>query len=320
MAKALKEKQTITKRAVNKVKKAPQKLIEHTVDTALKTVEKAAEKQAKRQEKAISKKRKESTDAPKQTITKRAVNKVKKAPQKLIEHTVDTALKTVEKAAEKQAKRQEKAISKKIEKTTQKAISKNTPSKQTTAKRTAQKVKTQIKEILSPENAETFYYSQQALIALTLLYAIIAILVYILANGLERCGCLSFYPTLFISLCITVFLTLCALGSAVFVMIYPPKVAVVTNKSIKIDHNVPLLWEDVELAEEKYSCQLTRRPLIALHLKQGVTYPLTFMQKLCKHNVFTPFSIPLYALDEQTANRLRELVKHYAPYKNSCKK
>ena len=60
-----------------------------------------------------------------------------------------------------------------------------------------------------------------------------------------------------------------------------------------------------------------RRPIIALHLVPGAEYRLTFMQHLCRHNVFTPFSIPLYAMVPEDAAKIRTLVKRYAEYKDS---
>jgi len=256
----------------------------------------------------------------KPNVAKKAAEKIKKAPQKIMEHTVDKALQTVEKAAEKQAIRQEKAISKKIRKAVKKAEkqTKKQPTKATAAKRAASKIKTKIKEILTPEKEETFYYSQKSLILLVFVYAIISLVVWSIANCLNAKGCLADNYPLYIALCITMFLTLAALGSAVFVMIFPPRVAVVTGKSIKIDHNAPLLWKDVELAEEKYTSPLSRRKIIALHLRKDAVYPLTFMQKLCRYNIYTPFSLPLYAIDDKPAERLRHLVKKHCRYKNTC--
>lgn len=257
----------------------------------------------------------------KQTVAKRAAAKIKAAPQKLVEHTVNTALNTVEKAAEKQAVRTEKAVNKRIAKAIKKAEkqAQKQPTKATAAKRTAGKIKTKIKQILSPEKEEVFYYSQKALVLLTLVYGVVALLVYVIANGLLRCGCLEHGGAFFVLLCITMALTVLALGSAVLVMIFPPRVALVNSKTIKIDHNAPLFWKDVKLAEEKYSSSLSRRTIIVLHLRDDANYPLTFMQKLCRYNVFTPFSLPLYAIDEKDANRLRQLVQKHCKYKNSTK-
>lgn len=128
---------------------------------------------------------------------------------------------------------------------------------------------------------------------------------------------------LFTSWALVVFMTvvmalsLAALASVVFVLIFPQKLAVVTNEGIKIDHNAFLKWSDVALAEEKYTGWLTRRPIIALHLVPGAEYRLTFMQHLCRHNVFTPFSIPLYAMVPEDAAKIRTLVKRYAEYKDN---
>ena len=72
-----------------------------------------------------------------------------------------------------------------------------------------------------------------------------------------------------------------------------------TNEGIKIDHNAFLKWSDVALAEEKYTCWLTRRPIIALHLVPGAEYRLTFMQHLCRHNVFTTSASQVQAILQQ---------------------
>lgn len=257
----------------------------------------------------------------KKSVTRNAVNKVKTAPQKIMEHTVDTALKTVEKAAVKQTERIEKKTQKKIAKAIKKAErkTKSKPGKAVVARRAATKIKEQIKQIIHPAKEETFYYSRAQIILLTLLYAAVAYTVYLAANG---CISKTFIQNDFAGgvLILTMVLSLAALASAVFVMIFPQKLAVVSAKQIKIDHNAPLLWRDVELAEEKHSSCLSRRPFIALHLKDGAVYPLTFMQKLCRNNVFTPFSLPLYAMTKEDADKLRKLVKKHAPYQNSIKK
>ncbi len=257
----------------------------------------------------------------KPTVAKRAAASIKAAPQKLVEHTVNTALHTVERAAEKQAIRTEKAVNKRIAKAIKKAEkqAKKEPTKATAAKRAAGKIKTKIKQILTPEKEEVFYYSQKALVLLTIVYGAIAFWVYITANTLLRCGCLEKDTLLFAALCVTMALTVLALGSAVLVMIFPPRVATVNSKTIKIDHNAPLFWKDVKLAEEKYSSPLTRRTIIVLHLRDDANYPLTFMQKLCRYNVFTPFSLPLYAIDGKDAARLRQLVQKHCKYQDSTK-
>lgn len=58
---------------------------------------------------------------------------------------------------------------------------------------------------------------------------------------------------------------------------------------------------------------------MALHVSEDnlKKYKLTFMQKLCKKNIFTPFSIPMYAMRPEDAAEIRNLVKHYAKYKDN---
>ena len=178
----------------------------------------------------------------------------------------------------------------------------------------AKKIKEKIKEIITPEKTETFYYDRRQLFVLTVFYAIIAGFVFLIAQN--TAGCLCFGSVLKAFLLTTEVLILAALALTVFVLIFPQKLAVITKKDIKIDHNMPLKWEDVEEAEEKYTSYITRRPLISLHLKENTlqNYRLTFMQHLCKGNTFTPFSIPMYAMRPEDAAKIRTLVKKHAKY------
>ena len=112
-------------------------------------------------------------------------------------------------------------------------------------------------------------------------------------------------------------LSLSALASSVFVMLFPQPLAEINSKSIKIDHNQPLKWQDVEIAEEIQTNKLTKRTIIVLHTRIGARYKLTFMQKLCKNSLYTPFSIPLYAMTENDAKTIRKLIQKYAKYTNN---
>ncbi|MBQ2885130.1 MAG: hypothetical protein IJE43_15450 [Alphaproteobacteria bacterium] len=110
---------------------------------------------------------------------------------------------------------------------------------------------------------------------------------------------------------------LLALISSLYVLLFPQKLAVVTNKSIKIDHNEPLLWQDVEVAEELRTNSYSPRSIIRLIVRKDAKYNLTFMQKLCKNNLYTPFSIPLYAMTKEDVEKIRELVKKHTKYKST---
>ena len=187
------------------------------------------------------------------------------------------------------------------------------------AKRKASNVKKQIKKILTPTvKKDIFYYEQRQLIYLMLCYMAVAILVYAVSKYIVTEDYVCSWATV-ITCVLTMFLSLSALASIVFVIIYPQKLAVLSDKGIKIDHNPTLLWQDIATAEEKLSSALTRRPIICLHVKPErlKTYKLTFMQKLCKHNTFTPFSIPLYAMTPADREKIIKLIKsHVKKYKS----
>lgn len=267
---------------------------------------------------------KAKTSKAKETVkakTKTAVSKVKKTPQKIVEHTLNKAIDSVEKAAIKQEKKTVKAIAKKIAKTEkqkQKIDNKEAVSKITTAKRSLHRIKDKIKTTVHHNKEEIFYYSTKKLVLLTLAYAFMSFILYGLVNcmylrGLLNCWCIL-APVILVMV-----LTLSALASAVFVLIYPQTLAVVNSKGIKIDHNEPLLWQDVATAEELRTNGYSYRSIIRLNLKKDAKYKLTFMQKLCQHNLYTPFSIPLYAMDEKDIEKIRKIVKKYTKYKSLIK-
>ncbi len=252
------------------------------------------------------------TPAPKVTKAKNAVKKVKEAPKKIVEHTLSTAIQTVEK--QKKKEKAKKEASKKATKI--KASATKTATAKTTAKRTVSRIKNTIKEALHPNKPIEFYYDKNKLSQLTLLYSVITLFVAsstdcLAQKGLLSCCCIKW------GLFITLVLCLLALISSLYVLLFPQKLAVVTNKSIKIDHNEPLLWQDVEVAEELRTNSYSPRSIIRLIVRKDAKYNLTFMQKLCKNNLYTPFSIPLYAMTKEDVEKIRELVKKHTKYKST---
>lgn len=288
----------------------------------------------------------EPVKAQKENVAKRAVQGVKKAPQKIVEHTLSAALNAVEKAAVQDVKRK----AKRVEKTARKAAKKkqNIMAQKTAARssinneeiKTAAsapvsapasapqkavkaqpkvsfktKFKEKIKELITPEKEQIFYYDRRQQIALAIFYAIIALVVY----GLKEM--VKLYPIccneyLLTALNITEILIVAAFVLTVIVTIFKPTLAIINKEGIKIDHNQTLSWDDVELAEEKYTSYISRRPLIALHVTPDnlKKYRLTFMQVLCKNNVFTPFSIPMYAMRPEDAEAIRNAIKKHIKY------
>lgn len=274
----------------------------------------------------------DSLKKKKTTPVRQTVNKVKTAPKKIVEHALNTAIDTVEKAVQTDINRSTKRAIKtaqKLEKAEKAAKiaqqdAKRASNMSTRFNKTKKissdslGIKDKIKTLISHEKEAAFYYDPKKLLVLTFVYALIAILVY----GLSKC--LLYFDMfnswiLFILLVLTQILCLAALAGSLFVVISPQTLAVTNKYGIKIDHNELLKWTDIEVAEEKYTSCLSRRPLIALHVKPSKLplYKLTFMQKLCKANVFTPFSIPLYAMKPEDAKKIREIVQNHVKYQDS---
>lgn len=280
--------------------------------------------------------------APAQTssVAKRAVDSVKGAPQKIVEHALNTAIDTVEKAVETDVKR----AAKRAEKTAKKLekVQKIAKAAETEAKRASKMsgsldkvndsekgvkvsgaklkgvLKEKLKDIITPQKEVSFYYDYRQLVVLTALYFLVAAFFMLVWHCLMTVGMYN-NPLLCVLTTGTIAITILALISVVFVLIFPQKLAFINKDGIKIDHNEMLRWQDVDVAEEKYTSFVTRRPLIALHLKDDAikNYRLTFMQKLCKNNVFTPFSIPMYAMRPEDAAEIRAIIKKHCKYQDN---
>ena len=275
----------------------------------------------------------------KSTMTKQTVNKVKSAPKKIIEHALNTAIETVEKAAETDVKRTTERAEKtalKLEKAQKIARAAKSAARRANSmshkietmhtsdkpQKITNKVKGVIKEkihdMMAPQKEVSFYYDRRQLFVLTALYALLAIFVYIISNCLlmvmmyNNCWLLGF-------LVATQIFTLTALALVLFVTIVPQRLAYINKDGIKIDHNEMLRWQDIETAEERYTSYISRRPFMALHLRENCikNYRLTFMQKLCQKNIFTPFSIPMYAMRPEDSSQIRAIIKRHVKYKDN---
>lgn len=274
---------SLTKDAVTKVKSAPKKIVEHALNTAIETVEKAAETDVKRTAKRAQK-------------TAKKLEKVQK----------------IARAAKSEAKRANN-LSQKIEKLNNIA---EQPKKITTKVKGV--IKEKIQDMMTAQKEVEFYYDRRQLVVLTALYALLAVFVYIVSDCLLLMMMYDSFVLLGFLIATQIF-TLLALASVLFVTIFPQRLAYINKDGIKIDHNEMLRWSDIECAEEKYTSYVSRRPFIALHLKPGAlkNYRLTFMQRLCKKNIFTPFSIPMYAMRPEDSASIRDIIKRHTKYEDN---
>lgn len=159
---------------------------------------------------------------------------------------------------------------------------------------------------------ETFFYDRKKLILLAVFNILLVAFIWNLTSCLILRGLANSNIMIVLLICV-MSLALLALGGSLFIAIHPLRLALITNQGITIDHNEELKWDEIKLAKEikPFFCHHA----IALHTKEGVKHNLTFMQNMCKHNEFTPFSIPLYAMTKKDAQKIQKLIKQKCKYK-----
>lgn len=101
--------------------------------------------------------------------------------------------------------------------------------------------------------------------------------------------------------------------------LYPQKMAIITDESIKIDHSAPLKWADIVAAEEReIYCCFKKRKIIVLLPRDNLDYKYSWLQK---HNPgFTAFSIPLYGLlSPRDEAEIRKIIEQHIKIKSLAK-
>ena len=159
---------------------------------------------------------------------------------------------------------------------------------------------------------KTFYYNPKALKKLIILNIVLVLL----SLKIFYCQSLGLI-NMPIAISIIFTLSFIALIGAIYVTIKPQRLALITEEGITIDHNELLKWEDIEQAVEFKTHYIYSQHAIALIRKKGVTHNLTFMQKMCQNNEFTPFSIPLYAMKDDDCDEIIKIIKQKVKYKTT---
>lgn len=181
------------------------------------------------------------------------------------------------------------------------------------------KKKTSIKKSINTKKLnKTFHYDRRKLIGLAVFNVLFTMFIWKMTSCLLSKGLI----TSSIEMClhiIVISLAILALIGSTFVAIHPLRLALLTDEGITIDHNETLKWQDIEIAKEVKAPYFLPQQAIALHVKEGVTHKLTFMQKICENNVFTAFSIPVYAMTVKDANEIRKIIKQKCKYENTLK-
>ncbi len=158
---------------------------------------------------------------------------------------------------------------------------------------------------------ETFFYDRKKLILLTIFNILLVSFIWKMTECLIIKG-LASSNLMIILLIVVMSLALLALGGSLFVSIHPQRLAFLNEQGITIDHNEELKWDEISVAKEVNA--LLWHNAIALYTKDNVKHNLTFMQYMCRHNAFTPFSIPLYAMTKNDAKKIKKLIKQKCKY------
>ncbi len=106
-------------------------------------------------------------------------------------------------------------------------------------------------------------------------------------------------------------LTTCSLSilSSLFVFLVRLPLAVITDESIKIDHNQPLKWSQIKSVETislKYFG--FERSILRITPQRISHYRMSLMQRISCNSQFGSFSIPLYAMSDDKATQIEKLI------------
>ena len=150
----------------------------------------------------------------------------------------------------------------------------------------------------------TFYYSRRKLGIYLLLN-----LVLLALAGLFTWIIFPDYSLVYGYALITCVISLLA---SLIVFIFPMKLAVLNDESIKIDHNEPLLWSQIKTIEkEGVVCFGVDRSIIKLIPTKLSNYHKSLMQRITDSSRFGMFSIPLYAMDKKSAQEITKLIEEH---------
>lgn len=97
--------------------------------------------------------------------------------------------------------------------------------------------------------------------------------------------------------------------SALFVFLIRLPLAVIDSDGIKIDHNQTLKWTQIKSVEPlTLKCFGLERPILRITPQKIDNYHMTLMQKIAGNSQFGSFSIPLYAMNDDKAQKIAKLI------------
>lgn len=148
----------------------------------------------------------------------------------------------------------------------------------------------------------TFYYDKKQLYLLTIINITLLVTVVILSNTISN----SLWWCSIVSV-----ICLLSVSASLFVTLMPQRLASISEIGLKIDHNELLKWEDIATAEKIKPSRFSKRKIIVFKLKDNISYPLTFMQKISANSPYGAFSIPLYAMTKEDCEKIEQEIEKY---------
>ena len=95
-------------------------------------------------------------------------------------------------------------------------------------------------------------------------------------------------------------------------------VATITDEGLKIDHNQPLKWSQIQKIEKVTTGEwYYAKDFLKITPKNIKDYKMGFMQKLSEKSPFGAFSVPLYAMSKKDAKKVEKLIKMHLSQKPS---
>ncbi len=151
------------------------------------------------------------------------------------------------------------------------------------------------------KEAKSFYYQFNPINVWLVFNAVMTI---IFGYALFKCPCLFYWWQSWVLIGVLAF----SIAMWTYKYAFRHRMALIDDKTIKIDHCQPLAWKDVEYAEEKIvRCGWKKYKIISLVAKKGINYKYNFLQR---HNCeFGAFSVPMYGIiSDKDAKEIKKII------------
>ncbi len=152
---------------------------------------------------------------------------------------------------------------------------------------------------------DVFYYDRKKLF-----FYLLEMLCVFAAGG---AAAVLIYPEMPRTAAALMILPAAAVLGAFIVWIRPFTLLHITDETLRIDSGALMQWADIVRAREYSPFLSSKRVIIALTPRDGMSYRLRPAQKICRLTGFPVFSIPLYAMKAEDVVRVREIVAAHVP-------